>query len=119
METPSSYFEPRQEDDIDLVSVVRDLFVSHGLAKHLPEAFDGDQHIVDALNKKPAVQRHLLNRYLNLQLMKAKEDSSDPRYCLINDGRIEEWVGFFTRSVLPFCVRNQLPTTPSIRAHTQ
>lgn len=104
------------ETDMDLVNVVRQMFLNHGMENAMVIGFDCDQHIIDARNKRPEVQRHLLNRYFNLQLMHAGVDSAAQRYCLIPDGEIEQWLSFFSQSVLPFCVQHGIPSKPAIRA---
>lgn len=115
MDARTLYHQLPTSDDIDLVSVVRDLFIKEGLGDYLAIAYDRDQHIIDARNKRPEVQRHLLNLYLNLQLMKAKTDSSTIRYCLLPDGEIHDWLMHFRSFVLPFIKDNDILKTPVSR----
>lgn len=116
MNTLEQYKAQPSATDIDLVLIVRNMFLDQGMEASMAIGFDCDQHIVDARNKRPEVQRHLLNRYFNLQLMYASVDSSAQRYCLIPDGEIEQWLAFFKQSVLPFCVQHGIPNKPAIRA---
>lgn len=116
MDASSLYHQLPSDTDINLVAVVRDLFQKEGMGQFLDSAYDRDQHIIDAQNKKPEVQRHLLNLYLNLQLMKARVDSSSIRYCLLPDGEISDWLQYFRSFVLPFLKENNLLQTPATRA---
>jgi len=109
------YHQLPDAGDVDLVSVVRVELISNGLGNNIDHAFDQDQHIIDARNKKPEVQRHLLNLYLNLQLMKAMVDSSSVRYCLLPDGEISDWLTYFKSYVLPFLKEHNLIQTPVSR----
>lgn len=96
--------------DIDLVTVVRELLVKEGFGDRLPVSYDNDQHIIDGTNRKPEVQRHLLNLYFNLQLMCSPVDSSTVRYCLLPDGDIQTWISYFRSFVLPFLKEHDLLT---------
>ena len=103
------YYLPKSEDDIDLVSIVREDLVKSGLAKVLPAAYDSNRFIIEAVGKDSNVQRFLLNRYWNQQLMAAKVVSIEERYCLIPNGEIADWIRLFRSKVLPFIIQNDLP----------
>ena len=117
MDTLKLYHSPPSDTDINLVGVVRDLLIQEGLFTNIETAFDQDVHIINCHNKKPEVQRHLLNLYLNLQLMKSTIDSSTIRYCLLPDGEIHMWLQYFRSFVLPFLKEHKLIQTPAIRVN--
>lgn len=104
-----SYLDTRRADEFDLVGAVRTTMLNAGLGQRIPEFFDSNIYIIDAANKKPEVQRYLLNRYFNTQLMNADANSIDERFCLIPNGEIADWLRLFTDKVLPFIIANDLP----------
>ena len=103
------YSQIRAADDIDLISEVRNVLCNSGLAARLPEAFDSHQYISEGMNKPSNVQRYLLNRYWNAQLMVHAHISSDQRYCLIPNGTVQQWLNLFKSSVMPFIIQHNLP----------
>lgn len=103
------YSGAKEEQDIDLISVVRSQLVSSGLANRLSTAFDSNRFIVEAAGRKSDIQRFLLNRYWNQQLMSSNKMSIEERYCLIPDGSTDEWLKLFQDKVLPFIIENGLP----------
>ena len=105
----TSYNEVRGSTDIDLVAVVRQRLVTAGLEGLVVANFDTNHYIVEAANKRPDVQRYLLNRFWNLQLMSAPAISIEERYCLVPNGTVDEWLHLFDVKVLPFIVKNHLP----------
>ncbi len=104
------YMAIRGPNEIDLYQVVVDSFIKSGIGNKVPliEAYFVKY---DLLDKKPEVQRFYLNRYFNLELMKATVDSMDQRYCLINDGTIEDWIRLYKTKILPFLLQYNLITT--------
>ena len=103
------YHQPPAEGEIDLVQTVRQILAESGLGLKLPEAYDLNQHIQSAIGKNEIVQRHWLNRYFNLQLLSASQQSTSQRYCLIPNGSTEEWLRLFKAQIVPFCIANDLP----------
>ncbi len=104
-----NYQQPRQVGDIDLVAEVRSLLVSSGIPGECIMAFEQNNHIVDAIDKNPEVQRFFMNRYWNLQLLSCPKYSIEERYCLIPNGEVSDWLRLFKDKVLPFIVANNLP----------
>lgn len=103
------YSQARAADDIDLITEVRTVLCNSGLADRLPEAFDTHPYITEGRNKPSNVQRYLLNRYWNAQLMIHAHISSDQRYCLIPNGSVQQWLDLFQKSVMPFIIQHNLP----------
>ena len=101
--------QPRQVNDIDLVQMVRDQFIAFNRQDKLP-VFDSHPIILDAVDKTPAIQRWLLNRYWFVQLANAPVPTLNVRLRLIPDGTEEEWFKQFTEHVFPFVVEHDLPT---------
>ena len=103
------YKQPKSEQDIDLLQEVRQLMIASGLGLKIPEAFNTNRFIIEAEAKPSDIQRFLLNRYWNQQLMSSPKMSIEERYCLIPDGNIQDWLQLFRDKVLPFVLENDLP----------
>lgn len=108
-ETARLYHTPKTEGDIDLVQTVRDLMNAVGLGQKVITLFNTHRFIVEAEGKHSSIQRYLLNRYWNNQLMLATEPSVDVRFCLIHNGEISDWIRLFQQKVLPFAIEHNLP----------
>ena len=80
-----------------------------GLGQKVIAYYDNDHYVLDAANKAPNIQRFILNRYWNLQLLKSPVNSMEQRYCLIPNGEISAWIQLFRDSIIPFLVANDLP----------
>jgi hypothetical protein len=106
----SHYAQPTPDGDIDLVQEVRTRLLNSGLHSKVIEAYDNNRFIVEAENKISDVQRFLLNRYWNSQLMSCNKPSIEERYCLIPNGEIKDWLRLFEQKVLPFVIENELPS---------
>lgn len=104
-----SYQQPRQIGDIDLIAEVRSLLINSGVPAEGIISFDENNHIIDALDKNPEVQRFFLNRYWNIQILNCQQFSIEERYCLIPNGEVSDWLRLFKDKVLPFIVANKLP----------
>jgi len=104
----AQFFQPKPEGDIDLVAEVRNRLISAGLLRQAEAFYDTHEHVIGAVNKESSVQRHLLNRYWNLQLSMCP-NNMDVRFYLVPNGKIEDWLRLFSESVMPFIVQNQLP----------
>lgn len=105
----SQYYQPKPQGDIDLTATVRQLLVEAGLLQNVLVAFDNHRFVLESIGKPSNVQRFLMNRYWNQQLMVAPVPSIEERYCLIPDGTVENWLTFFRGKVLPFIISNNLP----------
>jgi hypothetical protein len=107
--TMEQYIQPPSAGDIDLVAEVRSILNSSGLGQRVKDAYDPDRFIIEAHGKRTDVQRYLLNRYWNQQLMQAKQPSIEERFCLIPNGEIEDWLRLFKSKIMPFVIQNDLP----------
>lgn len=105
------YNEEKPEGDIDLVAEVRNILMSNGLGQRLPTCYDNNVFIVEAVGKSSNVQRFLINRYWNQQLMLSNKPATEERYCLIPNGRVEDWISLFKDKIMPFILENDLPVT--------
>lgn len=103
------YLSLKQEGDMDLIGEVRNILVDSGLGNKLEEAFDTHPHVVEARNKPSQVQRYLMNRYWNTQLMIHAHKSSEQRYYLIPNGSVQQWLDLFRTAVVPFLIEHNLP----------
>lgn len=95
------YNSERSPNEVDLLAVVSKDLRESGLFiidSHLREYFESQ----GVVNKKPNVQRFYLNKYFTLVLLVYPDNTMDQRYCLINDGTVEDWLDLFRRKVLPF-----------------
>jgi len=101
---------PRQDGDIDLVTLVRNQLVASGMFNGQSiNGFDNDPIIMEAVDKQSHIQRFLLNRYWTRQLMMLNIDTIEIRLHLIANGSEEDWMRLFTNTVLPFVFQHQLP----------
>lgn len=102
---------PREEGDIDLVKMIRDALVNHGVSEEqIVAGFDNDPLIIEALPKQSTIQRWQLNRYWTRQLVSLHHvNTIDPRSYLVQDGHEEAWLRTFNQYVLPFALQYQLP----------
>lgn len=103
------YYLKREEGDLDLVLEVRNALVEVGLLQKVLVAYDGNRFINEATGKASSVQRFLLNRYWNQELIFAEKPSIEERYCLIPNGTVEDWLRLFKAKVLPFVIAHDLP----------
>jgi hypothetical protein len=102
------YLDTRSPGELDLYSVVVNEFHQSGLINKTPiltEYFEKNQ----LMDKKPNVQRFFLNKFFTTQLLMTTVNSSECRYCLINDGTIDDWIRLFKSKILPFLIENNLP----------
>jgi ankyrin repeat protein len=107
--TKNYYAEQRLESDIDLIAIVRQILVEAGLQHNVVNHYDNDHYVLEALNKRPEVQRFLLNQYWNLQLMAAPVNSMNERFSLVPNGSLDEWLNLFQATIVPFAIRHSLP----------
>ncbi len=105
------YFNaPRQEHEIDLVSLVRDAMIRAGIPEaQVIEFYDNAPLIMEVKDRQPSVQRWQLNRFWFLQLIFLPFDTSQVRFNLVPNGTEEQWFEIFKTKVLPFVKTNQLP----------
>lgn len=103
------YNSQRQSDELNLVSVVREMMVEAGLGDRLPIAFDNNRFILEAMNRPAHAQQYNLNRYFTLQFMACAASSTMPRYSLIYEIAPSEWLTIFRDTVLPAIVDSNLP----------
>lgn len=103
------YQSPRREDEIDIVSVVRERMVQAGLLDKLPRAFDNNRFIQEAVGKPSHAQQYNLNRYFSTQLMTAQDDTLIQRYALIYEIQPDEWLNVFDNTILPAVINFNLP----------
>jgi hypothetical protein len=106
---PYEYSAPREDGDIDLVKIVRDMLIKIG---QLPRVhlYDNSPKIKEAMSRRPDVQRFILNDYWNIQIMSVDADSIDVRYCLVGRGDCDTWLQLFESKVLPFIMEHNLPS---------
>lgn len=105
-----SYRAEKPNDDFDLVAEVRNLLVDAGAINNVVNYYDTNHTVLEATNKTVDVQRQLLNRYLYLQIVKCSARSTNERQSLIPNGSIQDWLRLFKANVLPFMIRNNLPS---------
>jgi len=108
-EAIEQYDQDKPENDIDLIQTVRDILINVGLGPRLSDAFDSSKYIIDAIGRTSDIQRFLLNRYWELQLMSHDGNTMEERYCLIPNGTTEEWITLFKTKIVPFILDNNLP----------
>lgn len=107
------YLATKPEGDMDLVQRVADVLSQYGLKDKLQNHYFSHRFVQEAHNKRSDVQRHLLNRYWNLQLAMAP-GSAEIRPYLIQTSTVENWLELFQRHVAPFVVNHDLPRQISL-----
>lgn len=103
------FSSPRQEGELDLVSICRTMLVEAGLMQSVTAAFDQNQYIRDAISLGPEAQRFLLNKFWHLQLISLGCDTQKERFCLLDQGDYNEWIRCFREAVLPKVIEYKLP----------
>ena len=102
------FMASKPEGDLDLVQQVADNLSQYGLKDQLNAHYFNHRFVQEAQGKRSDIQRHLLNRYWNLQLAMAP-GSAEIRPYLIQTSTVENWFDLFQRHVAPFIVNHQLP----------
>lgn len=105
----SLFSQPRAEGEVDLIEMVRDRLIKHGLVLQVQQHFDTDADIQQAANLGTAAQRHLLNRFWNFQFLSIGASTAEARFYLTDSGKPEAWIHVFDRFVLPAILENNLP----------
>jgi hypothetical protein len=105
----NEYFAERLQNDIDLVVTIGDLLIESGIKTERVQDYYDAPLIMDAGNKRPVVQRFLLNRYWTTQLLSLDINTVDIRFSLFNDGTIDDWLNVFKEITLPVILKNNLP----------
>lgn len=103
------YNSQRHPDEMNLIAEVRHLMEEAGLGDRLPQAFDSNRFIMDAVNRPAHAQQYNLNRYLTLQFMAAEDQATLARYSLIYEITPKEWLVTFKGTILPAMVDFNLP----------
>jgi hypothetical protein len=103
MENP---FPNRVAGDIDLVQEITSLMIKAG---HLnPFAWHEQMAMANVQEQGPKLQRFLINRYWRVKMGLCAEDSTMPRFCLVESGDDKEYLKIFESNILPFIIRNNL-----------
>lgn len=103
------YKKKRSPEELDLIGEVRKVLNDNGLGNQVKEVFDNDPRIIEAKDKVPEVQRHLLNKFWLPQLLNSSAPSQEERFCLIPNGEPKEWLHLFKEKIVPFVIEQQLP----------
>lgn len=106
---PVPYFDPRHPEDLDLVQQVRTWLKEVGVTEYQLQLYDQHRFITEAHDKRPDVQRFLLNQYWNLQLMSVPANTFNERFSLVPNGTLDDWSRLFKEVVLPTIVAQHLP----------
>ena len=110
MEKPMAFYQgKRQDDEMDLIHVVRQKMVDAGLSDKLVDCFDSNRFIVEAKERPAHAQQYNLNRYFCTQFMAADEQAAIERYSLIYEINPDQWLKIFDKTILPAVVNYDLP----------
>lgn len=110
MKDPMDFYHgKRKDDEIDLVSVVRQRMVDAGLGDRLVDCFDHNRFIEEAKERPAHAQQYNLNRYFCTQFMAAEESAAIERYSLIYEISPDKWLTIFDKTILPAVVNYDLP----------
>jgi len=86
-----------------LVDHVKEIFQNAG---HPNPDFVRNHIHPDALGGDHNLQRFLINRALRIELGSYQENTIEVRQCLIDQGKIEDWLRLLEQGVAPCIVRN-------------
>ncbi len=113
------YYEPRNPDELDLITEIRQAMLEAGVSKEaLEHVYDKHPLLVESVNKHAAVQQHNLSRFFNEQLMchqgletisGNKIDTRLDRYQLLNEVTPSEYLKIVSVSVIPKMAALNLP----------
>lgn len=110
MEKPMNFYQgKRQDDEMDLIHVVRQKMVDAGLSDKLVDCFDSNRFIIEAKERPAHAQQYNLNRYFCTQFMAADEQAGIERYSLIYEITPDQWLTIFDKTILPAVVNYDLP----------
>lgn len=99
-------FPQRQSGETDLVAEICNLLQGAGHSE--PFSWKTQLGVSDPHSVGSKLQRFLINRYWRLKMGLCKEDSTMPRYCLIESGEDSEYLEIFKVNILPFIVKNTI-----------
>lgn len=101
----------RADNEVDMIGSVRAMLSVAGLAQQATEHFDTNISIINAANLCPEAQRFFLNQYWFNQLSLYPSETTEHRFCLINNGPYENWLKAFELKIIPFLMSKSLPTS--------
>lgn len=101
------YTSERQEDDKDLVRIIRGELVAAGIS-NIEAVYDNNRHIQDAAKLRPHAQQYHLNRFfaeeLNCAQVATGVDTRVSRNCLIYEIQPDQWETIVKKQVIPSLV---------------
>mgnify|MGYP001600876775 CR=1 FL=1 len=107
----NNFHAVRQPHDVDLVSMVRDALFHAGLGDRIETGYNQNPLILEAGDKRPSIQRWMLNRYWVTQFVSLRNvNTMEVRLYLVPGGTEEDWLRMFIQHVLPFVIQHGLPT---------
>lgn len=100
--TKNVFNEVRQLGDVDLVEQITDMMTE---ANHPdPLSWHHNDTIDQAKVAAPKLQRFLINRYWRMRLGTVQRSTVAERFCLIDEGSMDEYLKVFKTGVLPTIV---------------
>lgn len=104
--TDNVFIETRKESDPDVVVEITALLTQ---ANHPnPQAWLEADTVKQAAAAAPKLQRFLVNRHWRLALGMCKESTTAERFCLLDEGKVEDYLKVFKEAILPVVVRHAL-----------
>lgn len=107
--TVDQFAKPREDGEIDLIASCRQLLVDSGLIQNAESSFDTSQHIKIAQGANSLAQRYCLNTFWRIQLMRLPCDTQRERFCLLDEGPVENWLRIFEEAIMPVVRLHNLP----------
>ena len=103
----NAYYEKRTEQDLDLVEIIGN-FIGEQVGEDYKEAFLNDPAVIAMKDKKPGVQRVILNKYLTITLLRYAGITGNSvfdvvSYVIFNDGTHQQWFDWLNAQLMPFC----------------
>lgn len=104
--TQNVFSEERQPGDLDLVQEITKMMEEGG--HPAPYNWQANAIIEQALLAAPKLQRFLINRFWRTRLGNCAQSTMTERFCLIEDGSIDEYLQVFRTGVLPTVIEMAL-----------
>lgn len=107
----NSFFQPRQEGDLDLVMIMSFL-IRDEIDQRYADIFLNHPDIVSVKDLNTGAQRSIINKYFYGLLLRFKAVSGisilQPQYWLTNEGNQEEWFKLMSGYFIPYCKHYKL-----------
>jgi hypothetical protein len=100
------YLDGKQENEIDLVEIVREKLINVGLKQEVEEVYDHSRFIKEAKGKTSSAQLWNLNRFLTLQFCASDANTDKQRLYLVDTLDVDKWLNIVDKAIIPELLGN-------------